>query len=437
MVLVKTGSMLGCPLHKHMHMTVIYVYSYSREIRSTCLIYYTMSAKQTERSKSLHSAVIGRKTTAILKGINRRKSEDSVTGELVSEVTSEKIACTVTRKDVHICNICYKPTTLGKHKLHIKVDGEPVKGSPFPVTVSSPTEHTFSTPLKFTEGVRGAWGVAIDQIKGDMIVVETKEHRVSIFGSNGDKLKSFGGRLEHGHHHRHILKSPRGVAIDSDGSFLVTDWEKHCIHKFTSEGEYVISLGREGNKPLEFKNPAGIGIHPRTHKIFVAEYGNHCVQILNPDFTFSNSFGCHGGGNGQFNHPYDVAFDSKGNVYVTDYDNHRIQVFTAEGQFLRHIGQWGTGNGDLQCPYSVTVSEKDEVYVTEGGNYRVSKFKTDGQFLELFGVEKRRLYMNALCGIAVTKRGGTDSGVLCLTDYINDCLLFFDTDFSSHEQNSS
>lgn len=396
-----------------------------------------MSAKQ-ERSKSLNSAVIGRKTTAILKGINRRKSEDSVTGELVSEITSEKITCTVTRKDAHICDISYKPTTLGRHKLHIKVDGEPVKGSPFPVTVSSPTEHTYSTPFKCIEGVRGAWGVATDQ-KGDVIVVETKEHCVSVFSSNGGKLNSFGGHSEHGHH-KHILRSPRGVAVDSEGSFLVTDWDKHCIHKFMSGGEYVMSLGREGSKPLEFKNPAGISVHPRSQKIFVAEYGNHCVQILNPDLTFSSSFGCHGSGNGQFHHPYDVAFDSKGNVYVTDYDNHRIQVFTAEGQFLRHIGQWGTGNGDLQCPYGITIDEKDEAYVTEGGNYRVSKFKSDGQFLELFGVEKKRLYMNALCGITVTKTAGssgTGSSVLCLTDYINDCLLFFNTDFDSHELNSS
>ncbi len=402
-----------------------------------------MSAAKQDRAKSLHSAVIGRKTTAILKGINKRKSEDSVTGELISEVTSDKISCTVTRKDAHICDISYKPTILGRHKLHIKVDGEPVRGSPFPVTVSSPTEHTFSTPLTCIEGVRGAWGVAIDQ-KGDIMVVETKEHRVSIFSSSGDRLQSFGGRLEHaGHHHnKHILRSPRGVAVDSEGSFLVTDWDKHCVHKFTSGGEYVTSLGKEGNEPLEFKNPAGIGVHPRTHKIFITEHGNHCVQILNPDLTFSSSFGCHGSGNGQFHHPYDVAFDSKGNVYVTDYDNHRIQVFTAEGQFLRHIGQWGTGNGDLQCPYSITIDEKNEVYVTEGGNYRVSKFKSDGQFLELFGVEKKRLYMNALCGLVVAKAsavssGTTGSSVLCITDYINDCLLFFNTDFGSHKLNNS
>ena len=63
--------------------------------------------------------------------------------------------------------------------------------------------------------------------------------------------------------------------------------------------------------------------------------GNHCVEILNPDMTFSSSFGSEDSGDGQFSMPYDVAFDNTGNVYVADYYNHHIQVFTAEGQFLR------------------------------------------------------------------------------------------------------
>ena len=377
--------------------------------------------------------MIGRRTTAVLKGIDRRKQQESVTGELVSEVTSEKITCSVRRTEAHKCDISYKPTTLGRHRLHIKVDGEPVKGSPFPVTVSSPTQHTFSTPIKcVSEAVQGPWGIAVNG-KGDVVLVETKKHCVSVFSPTGDKLQSFG---EHSAAvRRHRLKSPRGVDVDSEDSILITDWDRHCLHKFTSGGQHVATVGRNGDKPLEFKNPAGIGIHPHNKKIYITEYGNHCVQILSPDLSFYGSFGCHGNGNGQFNHPYDVAFDSTGNVHITDSDNHRIQVFTAEGQFLHHIGQWGTGNGDLQAPYSIVIDRDDVVYVTEGRNYRVSKFNTRGQFLESFGIEKKRLYMNAPCGIAVGT--GNSSGVLYVSDYINNCLLLFHKDFASHEINDA
>ena len=52
---------------------------------------------------------------------------------------------------------------------------------------------------------------------------------------------------------------------------------------------------------------------------------------MNPDLTFSRSFGSKGSGNGQFKSPYDIAIDSEGLVYVTDYGNNRIQKFSPEG----------------------------------------------------------------------------------------------------------
>ena len=52
--------------------------------------------------------------------------------------------------------------------------------------------------------------------------------------------------------------------------------------------------------------------------MYICDRQNHHVQILNADLTFSSSFGSHGSGDGQFNYPWDVAFDSTGNVYVAD-----------------------------------------------------------------------------------------------------------------------
>ena len=403
-----------------------------------------MSLKMPKRHKKeknlMHVAIIGRNTTAIMRGIDKRKHKESVEAELESELTSEKITCTVRRSDPNTCDIIYKPTLLGRHRLHIAVDGKPVKGSPFPVTVSSPTSHTFSTPVKSVADVRGPWGMALDR-NGDIIMVETKALRVSTYSSSsGEKLQQFEAVVDVNKHHGDEVElklSPRGVTLDSDGNVLITDFEQHCIHKFTSSGEHVTTVGKEGDKPLEFRNPSGICFHTLNNKIYVTEYGNHCVQILNSDLTYFNSFGCRGKGRGQLNHPFDVAFDSTGNVYITDQDNHRIQVFTADGQFLHHFGQWGTGSGDLQNPYGIAIdtAADDTIYVTEGSNYRVSKFKRNGKFIGQVGVEKKRLFMNALCGVAIGS--GSNSGVVYVSDYVNNCILFFNKDFDTHEVNDS
>ena len=47
------------------------------------------------------------------------------------------------------------------------------------------------------------------------------------------------------------------------------------------------------------------------------------------DLTFFSSFGSQGSGNGQFNYPWDIAFDSTGNVYVADSFGYCIQVYTS------------------------------------------------------------------------------------------------------------
>ena len=87
----------------------------------------------------------------------------------------------------------------------------------------------------------------------------------------------------------------------------------------------------------------------------MADSNNHRVQVLNPDLTFSHTFGKKGSGKGQFQYPRGIASDSTGKVYVTDRDNHRIQVFTAEGKFLRMFGQCGQGRGEMDWPLTLVV----------------------------------------------------------------------------------
>ena len=167
------------------------------------------------------------------------------------------------------------------------------------------------------------------------MVVETSGHCVSIFSPAGDKLQSFGSRGSGSGQ----FNEPKGVAVDDDGNILVADMFNHRIQKFTSCGKFITAVGKEGNKPLVFKHPLSFAIHPLTKKVHVADNNCHRIQILNPDLTFFSAFGNHCSDNGQFQYPWDVAFDGVGNVYVVDSDNRCIQVFTAEGEYLRQFGK--------------------------------------------------------------------------------------------------
>ena len=77
---------------------------------------------------------------------------------------------------------------------------------------------------------------------------------------------------------------------------------------------------------------------------------------------------------GLFSYSCGIACDSTGKVYVADTGNHRIQVFTAEGKFLRMFWRRGQIRWGLNRPYCVAVDTSGMVYVSEGGNHRVSVF---------------------------------------------------------------
>ena len=50
-----------------------------------------------------------------------------------------------------------------------------------------------------------------------------------------------------------------------------------------------------------------------------------------------------------------MAFNCTENVYVADSGNHYIQVFTAEGEYLRQFEKKGSDNGELNWPSNITI----------------------------------------------------------------------------------
>ena len=398
----------------------------SPELTQACQQFGRLFLQQTSpekcyaTGKGLVVAEPSERATAVLHVVDHKGKAyitpvETLTCELVSNNTGTKINCSVKKIEASQYEISYQATSRGRHQLHIKVEGEHIKGSPFPVTVKLPVQK-LGTQIKIIGGVNCPWGVAVNQ-KGEVIVAEGSEHCVSIFSPTGEKHQSFGSK---GLGHRQFT-NPRGVAVDDNGNILVVDQNNHRIQKFTPDGKFITTIGKKGNNPLEFNQPMGIAIHPLNKGIYITDRINHRLQILNPDLTLYSSFGSYGSGNGRFAYPWDVAFDSTGNVYVADSQNHRIQVFTAEGEFMRKFGKKGRGNGELDTPTSISIDSDNVVYATEYGNHRVSVFTCEGKFLTSFGTQGSGPgQFKEPRGIAVDK-----NGVVYVSDTSNNRLQLF------------
>jgi DNA-binding beta-propeller fold protein YncE len=112
-------------------------------------------------------------------------------------------------------------------------------------------------------------------------------------------------------------------------------------------------------------------------RVYVADYGNHRIQVFDRAGRPLARWGREGGGPGEFGLPHGIAVDRAGRVYVGDLQDHRIQVFDGAGRCLAQWGGAGTGDGRFMWPGGLAVDDQGQVYVADTGNSRVQVF--DGQ----------------------------------------------------------
>ncbi len=184
------------------------------------------------------------------------------------------------------------------------------------------------------------------------------------------------------HLHSHL----ENVAIHSELNLLFVTTNDHII-SFRSDGTKVAQWGSRGPADGQFQRPCGIAVLSTRNWIFVADRGNHRIQVFGVDGSFSHKWGSHGQGDGQFRCPYGVAVHpTQDLVYVTE--RHRVQVFNLDGTFIRKWGTHGSGNGQFNYPGDVAVHPtRDLVYVAEFLGYRIQAFRSDGTFLFKWGPE--------------------------------------------------
>ena len=349
--------------------------------------------------KGLLIAVLGETATATVHLVDQEGRECSdpldMTCELVSRDGSSQIKGEVKKVEESKYEISYRPQRSGQYQLHIRVEDANIARSPF--TISAFT----TTPTNTISGLPQPWGVAVNK-RGQIIVTDYTECSVSIFNANGEKVKSFGSSGSGPGQ----MSFPAGVALTATGDILVCDQSNHRIQLFSPEGKTVKCVGTNGSGHLQFQNPLYIAVHPHSRMVYVTEYINHRVQILNVDLTFSSTFGSKGSGNGRLNCPCGICFDSTGNVYVADRGNHRVQVFTAKGEYVRQFRKKGDSEGNLDEPVGIAIDSSDIVYVSEWNNCRILLFTRDGHFLRSFGTKgKGPGQFNSPTDIAIGKDG--------------------------------
>ena len=128
------------------------------------------------------------------------------------------------------------------------------------------------------------------------------------------------------------LNSPRSLAIHyKTGNIYIADRGNHRVQVFSSNGDYLFMFSEKMNGP--------VGICISQNKVFVAQLFGHCFNMYELEGKLIKSVGSKGNGEAQFNNPrgLDVS-DRNNNIYVCDSDNHRIQILTEELKYHSMLG---------------------------------------------------------------------------------------------------
>ena len=111
---------------------------------------------------------------------------------------------------------------------------------------------------------------------------------------------------------------------------------------------------------------------------------------MDEDSHYVTQWGEFGSGDGQFNFPVGISFDSSGNLYVTDGENNRIQVFesneTTNGyDYLKQWGSPGIGDGQFNLPIGIAIGPLGNIFVSDHYNDRIHKFDSNGNLIGWWG----------------------------------------------------
>ena len=144
----------------------------------------------------------------------------------------------------------------------------------------------FNSDLKFLEkwGSQESIGVKLympHEIaitnSNNIVLSDRQNHRISVFTEEGNLVKRFGEFGEGKDAKGGQLSEPHGVAVNEKGEIFICDRYNFRIHKFNSEGDFLMQWYTSGVFDDSKHFPLGITA-ARNGSIYITDNYAHCIQ---------------------------------------------------------------------------------------------------------------------------------------------------------------
>lgn len=171
------------------------------------------------------------------------------------------------------------------------------------------------------------------------------------------------------------INRPVGVAVDEPRNLVVVvNSQEHAVRLYTRTLQFIKKIGERGTGDGQFNMPSYVCVLPGGG-FAVVDTGNFRIQLFDPAGQFMRAFGKVGDQPGEFGRPKGISVDPDGHLYVVDGALNDFQIFDQEGQVLMRVGRLGARRGQFQVPNGLAIDPKGGIYVADQMNRRIQKFE--------------------------------------------------------------
>ncbi|HCH09414.1 MAG TPA: hypothetical protein DEW32_09500, partial [Dehalococcoidia bacterium] len=155
----------------------------------------------------------------------------------------------------------------------------------------------------------------ITDANDNVYVFNRGPHPMIVFDKDGNFIKSWG---------EDVFVRPHGASTGPNETLYLTDDGDHTVRQCTLDGEVLMTIGSPGQAAdlysgAPFNRCTHVATDPDNGDLFVSDgYGNARVHKYSPDGEPIMSWGGPGTGPGEFNIVHNIATDRDGYVYVAD-----------------------------------------------------------------------------------------------------------------------
>ena len=264
--------------------------------------------------------------------------------------------------------------------LDYKKKGKPIKTACKHMNEPSKVDGTFCCPQS----------IAIHPQTKNIYISDEGNNRVQIFSHSLEFILKFNGRMN----------TPGGLCI-SQNKVLVTQHKSHCLNVYSIGGQFLRSVGKLGERELEFDMPTGISVSTAKNRIYICEMNTRRIQCLNSNLTFHSFINdilipkdvkctpdeiivlnimspyiC------GFNYshqlireiipfgdgtpillPFNFCLDHQNNILIVDFEANSVIIFSNKGLLLHMFGQGGVGRGEFVSPTAIALDSAGRIII--------------------------------------------------------------------------